>query len=446
MNGFIALPLPIRLALIALLGAVAGAAANWAIYAFAWRRRAISPWLAPPDGASPRRAIDRVPIVGWLTLRRESRFFGRGFWIRPLVIEVLLAAGLAALYAWEVELRALHIAQLQPIVGRPVALRATFDPVALHAMFFAHALIIVLMTAASFIDIDDWIIPDAITVVGTLLGLVLAAAVPFVLLPQIEVFAAPPLGGRPVSVAGGGIVQVQGNTVYTTPLFLSAPRDWPARLAGMPRWQSLLLGLAGYWLWCFALVPRIWRGRRGAWFALRLIAVRVWRELRRPMMLLMEIAGSLGIGLAWWTGGLTWAALLTAIVGMIAGGGIVWVVRLIGAVALRREAMGFGDVTLMMMIGTFLGWQAALFVFFLAPVAGLVVGVLRLLLFRDHELPYGPFLCLAALAVMVHWGGLWNWARPIFSVPGLVPAALAVCIPLMFGLLWLMRLIFHRQE
>ena len=42
--------------------------------------------------------------------------------------------------------------------------------------------------------------------------------------------------------------------------------------------------------------------------------------------------------------------------------------RLIGTFALRREAMGFGDVTLMMMIGTFLGWQACLILFFLVAV------------------------------------------------------------------------------
>ena len=82
---------------------------------------------------------------------------------------------------------------------------------------------------------------------------------------------------------------------------------------------------------------------------------------------------------------------------MAGAGGLVWAVRIIGAIVLRREAMGFGDVTLMAMIGAFLGWQPCLVIFFLAPFAGLVVGVLRLILFRDREIPYGPFLCLAAL-------------------------------------------------
>ena len=89
-----------------------------------------------------------------------------------------------------------------------------------------------------------------------------------------------------------------------------------------------------------------------------------------------------------------WAGMLTALIGLAASGGIVWAVRLIGTAALRREAMGFGDVTLMMMIGAFLGWQAGLIVFFLAPFAGLVVGLVQLIFRRDDVIPYGPFLCL----------------------------------------------------
>ena len=57
--------------------------------------------------------------------------------------------------------------------------------------------------------------------------------------------------------------------------------------------------------------------------------------------------------------------------------------------------MGFGDVTLMAMIGAFMGWQPCMIVFFLSPFAGAVVGLVQWCLIRDNVIPYGPFLCLA---------------------------------------------------
>ena len=57
------------------------------------------------------------------------------------------------------------------------------------------------------------------------------------------------------------------------------------------------------------------------------------------------------------------AGFRVGVAGLLAGGGLTWSVRFLGSAALRREAMGFGDVTLMAMIGAFLGWQAAVLPF-----------------------------------------------------------------------------------
>ncbi len=95
---------------------------------------------------------------------------------------------------------------------------------------------------------------------------------------------------------------------------------------------------------------------------------------------------------------------------------MIWVVRIIGRVVLDQEAMGFGDVTLMSMIGAFQGWQTCLIVFFLAPFAALAVGLLRYFLLRDREIPFGPFLCLAALVSIIYWAAIWDWASGIFSL------------------------------
>ena len=125
---------------------------------------------------------------------------------------------------------------------------------------------------------------------------------------------------------------------------------------------------------------------------------------------------------------------MSALVGLAAGGGIVWVIRLVGSTALGREAMGFGDVTLMAMIGAFLGWQPVLIAFFIAPFVGAIVGLVQWIVIRDNVIPFGPFLCLAALVVVVFWAMIWDSAAGMFEVPWLVPSAIAICLPIL-GLL-----------
>jgi leader peptidase (prepilin peptidase)/N-methyltransferase len=66
----------------------------------------------------------------------------------------------------------------------------------------------------------------------------------------------------------------------------------------------------------------------------------------------------------------------------------------------ETESMGGGDVKLMGMIGAFLGWQTALLTFFIAPFLGVVIGVANLLIKKEHTIPYGPFLSLAALIAL----------------------------------------------
>jgi Flp pilus assembly protein protease CpaA len=93
--------------------------------------------------------------------------------------------------------------------------------------------------------------------------------------------------------------------------------------------------------------------------------------------------------------------------------------------------MGFGDVTLMAMIGAGLGWQAGLLIFFLAPFAGIVIGVSLLIVRREHEIAYGPFLCLAALCTILWWPKLWLEGHDLFALGWYVPVVLAIVLVLL---------------
>ena len=438
MPPLVALPVLLILLAVFLVGTWLGALANWAIYRLAWNPRDISPWGPKPIDAPPRTWQDRIPVLGWFTLMRETPSHGRGFGIRPMLLELALGVGLAWLYWWEVEQRGLIVGQLleqfQQADLAPIAFSTAVIPrVACWSIFLSHALLITLMVAASFIDIDEKIIPDEITVPGTLLGLVLAACWPLSLLPVATFPLVPPEVGIKFSIPQ----LAAGLTAYIEPTTLSAPQSWPASLAPAPHWQSLAVGQACWWVWCFALTPRIWRGRRGAWIATKVIARRVIRELLRPPLRAIAWLGAFAIAGVWWWGHASWIGLLTALVGLAASGGLVWVVRIVGSAALQREAMGFGDVTLMMMIGTFIGWQAAVIVFFLSPFAGLVVGAIQAFTKRDDVIPYGPFLCLGTLVVIVCWARVWSRVQFAFELGWLVPGVLFVCFVLLGVMLFL---------
>jgi leader peptidase (prepilin peptidase)/N-methyltransferase len=113
--------------------------------------------------------------------------------------------------------------------------------------------------------------------------------------------------------------------------------------------------------------------------------------------------------------------LAVSVAGLLVGGGMVWTVRILGQWTLKQEAMGFGDVILMAMIGSFLGWQPTVIVFFLAPACALVVVLLRLIVRRERMIPYGPYLSLAALFTLLFWPALWPQAERILGMgPGLL--------------------------
>ena len=76
------------------------------------------------------------------------------------------------------------------------------------------------------------------------------------------------------------------------------------------------------------------------------------------------------------------------------------------------EAMGGGDVKLMAMVGTFLGWKGALLTIMLGAISGSVVGVTLILLKRqeaDKVIPFGPFLALGALISVFYGSDIISW-------------------------------------
>ncbi|MDE2217026.1 MAG: prepilin peptidase [Planctomycetota bacterium] len=93
--------------------------------------------------------------------------------------------------------------------------------------------------------------------------------------------------------------------------------------------------------------------------------------------------------------------LIASAIGMLAGGGLIFICSVLGKWALKKDAMGFGDVKLMCMVGGFVGWKLAVAVFFVAPFFGLLMAIPVLIFKKSHLIPYGPFLSLATLVCIL---------------------------------------------
>ena len=124
-------------------------------------------------------------------------------------------------------------------------------------------------------------------------------------------------------------------------------------------------------------------------------------------------------------------ALAVGLIGAIVAAAIVWIVRVLGGLLFRREAMGAGDIHILAVVGTFMGWQAALLTFFLASFYGLIPSLVKLIPYlvkrftrrewnpSDREIPLGPFLCAAAFSLLLVWHRVWpRWIGPNFEMLG----------------------------
>jgi leader peptidase (prepilin peptidase)/N-methyltransferase len=104
--------------------------------------------------------------------------------------------------------------------------------------------------------------------------------------------------------------------------------------------------------------------------------------------------------------------LVDALIGTVAGGGILW---LIGEAYYRysgQEGMGGGDVKMLAMIGAFLGWKLVILTLVFSSLLGSVIGLLVIAIKRGglkHALPYGTFLSLAALVSSLFGERIVEW-------------------------------------
>jgi leader peptidase (prepilin peptidase)/N-methyltransferase len=90
-----------------------------------------------------------------------------------------------------------------------------------------------------------------------------------------------------------------------------------------------------------------------------------------------------------------------SLIGIAAGGGMLWAIAEIYYRVRKEEGLGMGDVKMLAMIGAFLGWKLMLLTLVLASFSGTIVGVVILIAKKEslkYALPFGTFLAVGAIA------------------------------------------------
>jgi leader peptidase (prepilin peptidase)/N-methyltransferase len=146
--------------------------------------------------------------------------------------------------------------------------------------------------------------------------------------------------------------------------------------------------------------------------------------------------GGLGAGLAlsFVPGGIS---PLASLAGAAAGFATLWIVKAGGDWALARgmirgeeleqvleagekpTTLGGGDLKMMAMVGSFLGWRGVLLTAFLGSLAGLVVFLPLVLMKRRSPIPFGVFLAVGAVLTLLVGDALIAWyaGMLVSSVP-----------------------------
>jgi leader peptidase (prepilin peptidase)/N-methyltransferase len=104
-----------------------------------------------------------------------------------------------------------------------------------------------------------------------------------------------------------------------------------------------------------------------------------------------------------------WTASL---IGLIVGGGVLWLVAEIYYRVRHEEGLGMGDVKMLAMVGAFLGWQLTLLTLMLASLSGTVIGLGLIATGRGgmkYALPFGTFLALGAACAASVGPALLEW-------------------------------------
>jgi leader peptidase (prepilin peptidase)/N-methyltransferase len=103
---------------------------------------------------------------------------------------------------------------------------------------------------------------------------------------------------------------------------------------------------------------------------------------------------------------------IESLIGLLLGGGLLWAIAEAWFRLRKVEAMGFGDVKMLAMVGAWLGWKMVILTFVLSSMMGGLVGVVLLVSRRADmatRVPFGTMLAVAAMMASLYGGPILAW-------------------------------------
>jgi leader peptidase (prepilin peptidase)/N-methyltransferase len=334
-------------------GAIVGSFLNVCIYRLPAGLAVYSPSRSfCPECGAPIPFWENIPLVSWVLLRGRCAKCAKPIPIRYFLVEALTAFLFAGAF-WQ--------------MGSP-----DFDA---FAVTVCRCILFSLLVVAAFVDAEHMIIPDAISIGGTVAGVCLGAVLPGVHGEEIWWMGAK----RAVlgATAGFGLL-------------------WGVREGG-----RMLFGKMRFVFESPQTVT--WKRKETGTFVYIGDEETLWEEFffRGTETISMKVeAGAYSEGDL--PGGKwTWSQReLHAGSRSIDLEKVDSVEARVTELTLPREVMGLGDVKLMAAIGSFLGWKAVLFVLTAGASLGAFAGAVGALIGRRDwaaRIPFGPYLAMGAV-------------------------------------------------
>lgn len=340
-------------------------------------------------------AYRNIPIFGWLAMGGKAPCCGRPVSPRYLLLELLTAGLFVAVY-------------LNCLANRwPLS------------VLIAQLFLVGLLIAITFIDIDHRIIPDEISITGVVAALIIGLG-----FPQSHLYGSLQYDHPLILMQDRGITYgFAALLAQRTPMLLSAPRLFVA----LDMFLGVIFG--GGFLWLIAEFGKRIMGKRHLRLdqpvTLRLTAdgfdseddeFAPWEDIFSRDADRLHIIGTLRtIDHPADTAPFREAAAAAGTIDVtethLHAGETTLPLDTLGHAEIEtaewiepREAMGFGDVKLLAVLGLFLGPGAAIFILLGSSLLGAVIGGAGALAGRfllggkwESQIPFGPYIAGAAL-------------------------------------------------